>query len=83
MGTTKDGTTITISDMERRGSFGWEWTLLFREASGYEFVRMYHTSGDGDGLWLNGRQIEGTTQFQVPSRRDRAVRTILRHWGAR
>ena len=83
MGTTGNGTTIIISDLERCGQFGWDWVLLFREPSGHEFASTYRTSGDGDGLWLNGRQVEGTTQFQLPARRDRAIKAILRHWGAR
>jgi hypothetical protein len=74
-------TAYSISDMESYGR-GWSWTLVIEEA-GEQQMLMCRTSQDRDGLWVNGRQILGTTQFSLSADKRTAQRQILRYWQTR
>lgn len=74
-------TTYSISDMETYGR-GWAWTLMVNDG-GEEMILACRTSQDRDGLWVNGRQILGTTQFSLSADKRTAQRQIIRHWQTR
>jgi hypothetical protein len=72
------GVEYSISDMESYGR-GWAWTLIAREGS-EDLTLMCRTSQDRDGLWVNGRQILGTSQFRLSADKRTAMRQIIRRW---
>lgn len=71
-------TEYSISDMEQYGR-GWTWTLLITEGDEQQALSC-RTSQDRDGLWVNGRQILGTTQFTLSADKRTAMRQIVRRW---
>lgn len=73
------GVEYSISDMESYGN-GWSWTLLINYGQDNEQVLACRTSRDRDGLWVNGRQILGTTQFGLSADKRTAKRQIIRYW---
>lgn len=72
------GIEYSISDMESYGR-GWRWTLNWQEGGEWQALAC-RTSQDRDGLWVNGRQILGTTQFTLSHDKRTAQRQILRRW---
>ena len=74
---------MAISDMETYGR-GWSWTLVRGEEgygaddTVYQVAYACHTNQDGEGLWVNGKQVAGTSQFHLSANKQTAKRQILR-----
>ncbi len=70
----------TITNIDTYGSHGWQWDVEFTEEDQPPFRRHYHTSHDGDGLWMGDKQIEGTSQFVLPRTRKAVASNLARRW---
>ena len=88
---TSGPTNISIK-MEQFGDSGWEWTQSFTNPiDGLTATAAYRTNGSGDGLWRIGsyegqwahnyedRQLRGTCQFSLSSKRRTAYGQIRRN----
>lgn len=64
-----------------KNSYG-EFTATVVVSEEWEPDRHYHaaTNKDGEGLWLNGKQVAGTCQFKTRS--PGGFRSALRRWFA-
>ena len=38
-----------------------------------------HTNNEGQGLWIDGKQVTGTCQFSAP-KSDSGIRSAIRRW---
>lgn len=73
---------VGIADFESYGQ-GWCWTVITNEynywAHGVEQVaRQFRTNQQGNGLWIDGKQVKGTAQFSLPYDRTAARRKARR-----
>jgi hypothetical protein len=66
--------------MERYGENGWQWELTGSDPiTGEPIIDKGRTNRQGDGLFeINGRQVRGTCQYQLPSDRRAAYNKIRR-----
>jgi hypothetical protein len=79
----------TISDFESYGS-GWAWTTIraafdFRTGQVEAVAYSFRTSQQGNGLWIDGKQVYGTCQFSLPgydrtAARRKALRFVKGAW---
>lgn len=81
MSTTTEGF-VGISDFESYGR-GWSWTVITNEYSNWthsveQVARQFRTNLDGNGLWIDGKQVKGTVQFHMPADRTAARRKARR-----
>jgi hypothetical protein len=68
-----------ISKIQTRVGGGWQWSETVDGPDGPETTH-YWTNERGHGLWQHGRQIKGTSQFNLecaPSTRRRRVAKFM------
>ena len=71
-----------ITDFESYGQ-GWTWTLVRGEYSNWTHrveavTYVFRTNQQGNGLWIDGKQVHGTMQFHMPYDRTAARRKARR-----
>ncbi len=55
---------------------GWTWTIIDKNG-----IKMYfYTNKDGEGLWLNDKQIQGTCQYHSCKTYSGQYKKIKRQW---
>lgn len=57
---------VTVSPVtEDDGRFEWTASVTDTTDEFDSYTVAYHTNRDGEGLWVNGQQVEGTCQFSL------------------
>ena len=67
-----------IRNLKRNGKSGWRWEEFNPDADirGHPKWTIYHTNQNGEGLWKEGRQIIGNTQFELSKKKENAYSKI-------
>jgi len=69
-----------IRNLMRNGDNGWVWEEADPDAEirGHPKWIICHTSRSGYGLWRGGKQVMGTTQFELPKKKEKAYSKLYR-----
>ena len=71
-------TEVKVSPIRAREGGGWAWTVL--DTSYSPEVQKCSTNAEGHGLWRDGRQILGTSQFNLNCSPSARRARVLAFW---